>query len=54
MMETGWQDDWAYLTKRLDEERDKRFAAEKEKSQAQLALRAAEKNVLQVQCVLYT
>jgi hypothetical protein len=45
MMESGWQDDWAYLTKRLEDERSKRFAADKEKSQAKMSLRAAERDL---------
>ena len=45
MMESGWQDDWAYLTKRLEEERARRFAADKDKSQSKMALRAAERDL---------
>jgi len=45
MMESGWQDDWTYLTKRLEEERTKRFASDRDKNQASMALRVAERDL---------
>ena len=45
MMESGWQEDWEYLTKRLEQERTKRFAADKDKNNTKMLLRVAEREV---------
>ncbi|EKX36969.1 hypothetical protein GUITHDRAFT_165588 [Guillardia theta CCMP2712] len=45
MMEAGWQDDWTYLTRRLDEERTKRWNAEKLASEATMTARIVEREL---------